>query len=98
MCLIKDIKTVRLTGQRYILLTSEQWVSFLEKGCFAALIFPSYSLKESDVLYLKCDRDPIRFTYDNWQQVTVLSIDNSHKSARYGGYLKVEFSLLNKVR
>ena len=98
MSLLKDVKTVRLTGQRYVLLTSEQWVSFLEKGCFVAQIFPSYSLRESDILYLKCDLDPIRYTYDNCQQVTVLSIDNSHKSARYGGYLKVEFSILNKVR
>jgi len=95
---LKHVNTIRLTGQRYIELTKEQWVSFNETNSFIALVYPSYSLRIDDCIILTCKIDPIYFNSNPKEEVKVKALDNSHILVKNGGYLKVEFSLLNEVR
>jgi hypothetical protein len=93
MPLIKDVKTRRLTGERYLILTQGQWLNFRYTKSFIARVLPDYSLKEQDVLFLTCEIDPELFTLNPKQTVIVQKVDQSHRRYDQGGYNEVYFTI-----
>lgn len=94
---IKTVNTIRLTAQRYIELTSEQWREFRCAGEFKTKVYPSYSLCVTDKLYLTCKFDPEMVAINPRVEVIVHKVDDSHADMRLGGYNEVLLSI-NKFK
>lgn len=97
MSCIKIVNTIRLTAQRYIELTAEQWREFRSTGEFKARVYPSYSLCVTDKLFLTCKFDPVMVVVNPRVEVVVHKVDDSHADVRFGGYNEVLFSI-NKFK
>jgi hypothetical protein len=89
---IKAVNTIRLTAQRYIELTTAQWMEFSATGEFKTKVYPSYSLCVTDKLFLTCKFDPINIACNPKLEVYVHAVDSSHSNPQQGGYNFVVFS------